>query len=247
VDITDELLESDEISAVPEAMFATDEFISRIDLGLGEDVFMIGMFADVSNGERNSPFCRFGNIARMAVSIKSGHYGYQRTHVVDMRSRTGFSGSPVWVFRTPSGDFDGISEDDGWTLDSTNNLFVRLLGVHCGQFPEVVKAYKSPIAACRSSVREVRGDAIKDGDELWIPSGMTTVVPASRISELLNAPQLEAERRARENERQRDWMKMPWPEAVSEPPTTEENPRHKEDFNRLLDAAARKPKQDDQT
>ena len=199
IDITDEVTQSDEISAIPETMFVTDEFISRVDLGLGEDVFMVGMFADFSNSERNAPFSRFGNLSRMAdprTPIKCGGYGPRASHVVDMRSRTGFSGSPVWVFRTPSGDLEGIIEDGGWNLDTWNNLFVRLLGVHCGQFPEMVKASKSASA-------EIHGDQIKEGDELWIPGGMTVVVPACCISELLNSPSLEAQRRDRDTQPKR--------------------------------------------
>src|SRR5271165_1539420 len=189
IDITDEIDRmTDEIEAIPESLFVTEQFISQVSLGLGEDVFMIGMFSNYSGGNRNAPIARFGHVARIAdvrTPIKHGFYGPQPTHLVDMHSRTGFSGSPVFVFRTPSGCLEGALdfENHGWVLSTIANLFVRLLGIHFGQYNEIIKAQK-----CLSddALIELIGDPINDGDELSIPSSVSTVVPAYMITRLLD-------------------------------------------------------------
>lgn len=59
-----------------------------------------------------------------------------------------------------------------------------MLGVHCGQFWDMVSVQK---ARQRPAARTERlGDPILEGDELEIQSSMTIVVPAWRITELLD-------------------------------------------------------------
>src|SRR5487761_1303474 len=72
-------------------------------IGVGDDVFMIGLFVDHDGMTTNIPSARFGQISMMAdrrATIKqpTGYDG--ESFVVDMHSRTGFSGSPVYVYRT---------------------------------------------------------------------------------------------------------------------------------------------------
>jgi hypothetical protein len=39
-----------------------------------------------------------------------------------------------------SGDLRDVWIDDGYTFDSIGNFWLKLLGVHCGQFSETVQA-----------------------------------------------------------------------------------------------------------
>lgn len=78
------------------------------DIGVGDDVFMIGLFADHEGQEKNNPLARFGNIAMMAdpdSPVRSQGKDYE-AFIVDMHSRSGFSGSPVFVYRTFGGDLE---------------------------------------------------------------------------------------------------------------------------------------------
>src|SRR5258707_1186988 len=66
---------------------------------VGDDTFMIGLFLDHAGVTTNVPSARFGNISmlpnpRATIRQSTGYDGV--SYVVDMHSRTGFSGSPVF-------------------------------------------------------------------------------------------------------------------------------------------------------
>jgi hypothetical protein len=60
----------------------------------------------VGGGERNQPAARFGNISVMPTPILQPNNVKRPTYLVDMHSRTGYSGSPVFVYRTPGNNLD---------------------------------------------------------------------------------------------------------------------------------------------
>ncbi len=71
------------------------------------------------------------NLEKLLV-MEDGIYTHgviRESYCVDMHSRSGFSGSPVFVYRTPGGDF---SEKGVINL----SRFMMFLGIHWGQFPE---------------------------------------------------------------------------------------------------------------
>lgn len=78
------------------------------DIGVGDDVFMIGLFVNHEGKQKNNPLARFGNISMMADAqspINSNGQDYE-SFIIDMHSRSGFSGSPVFVYRTFGGDLE---------------------------------------------------------------------------------------------------------------------------------------------
>jgi hypothetical protein len=207
-------------------------------ISVGEDVFMMGLFANHHGGERNIPAVRFGNIAMLAEKdalIEQPNGNKRPSHLVDMRSRTGFSGSPVILYRIPEND---LSDIPGQPPPARLKV-LTLLGVHCGQFYEAVEVRKSP-----PKFGEKLGDPIKDGDELFIQSGMNIVVPAWRVKELLDQEVFEVARQERE-EKVRDWLRNRARGEAVVPPANDVNPNHQEDFMRLVGAATRKPAQED--
>jgi len=185
-------------------MFATKDAISLDNIGIGEDGFMLGLFAKSPGKNTNLVAARFGNVSLLATDeapIRQPNGSARPSHIFDMRSRGGFSGSPVFVYRTPGGDL----RMDSNTVTATKNFgvqmhftklgenrFLKLLGVHAGQYPEKTKAKLT------ESLNHESNAAIHDGDDLEIPSGMTLVVPVWEIIELLNSPKLTKQRVARE-------------------------------------------------
>lgn len=108
---------------VAEEDFLTQEAISQYDIGVGDDVFMIGRFLNHQGGEQIRPAVRFGSISMMLEAISAGHgFPPAKSFAVEMRSRTGFSGSPVHVYRTPY----NILESEH------NKQFHLLLGINFG-------------------------------------------------------------------------------------------------------------------
>jgi hypothetical protein len=236
---------TDQVIGLFEDSFVTPEWIDKFEIGIGEDTFMCGLFVSHHGGEKNIPVARFGNLSMMAnedamIEMETG--AKRPCHLVDTRSRSGFSGSPVFVYRNAQGDLSwlpyGTYRPADLLTTRASDYFWGLLGIHCGQFWDTinVKIKKKP---------KTENASIKEGDELEIQGGMTIVIPAERIIKLLNLEIFEMARQKRENDRDDDCR--PHPEAIEgAPQATNANPTHLEDFSRLVDVAARKRPRDDQ-
>ena len=118
------------------SMFLTGETNKDVGIDIGDDVFMIGRFLDFDGVETNKPSLRFGNISIMDAPVKqpTGHMG--PSIVLDMHSRTGFSGSPVFFYRTSGSNFGEIPTNDESRAEMWIGHTMHFLGLHWGQFPE---------------------------------------------------------------------------------------------------------------
>lgn len=64
--------------------------------GPGTEVFFVGRFLHHQGRERNHPTVRFGNIAQMPWEpVRTGRGIRQEAFLVEARSESGYSGSPV--------------------------------------------------------------------------------------------------------------------------------------------------------
>jgi hypothetical protein len=261
---------------------STDIFIDgrMNDFGIGDDVFMLGLFVDHEGISKNTPSARFGNVSMLpsdgaAIRQPTGHDGI--SYVVDMHSRTGFSGSPVFAYKTFGSDleawygfnFDSIEMDlhdlrirpsslgriddpfRGATFEGElrasrgrikSHNVMRLLGILWGQFPE-----RWELKNLTDLAQSRRSGLITDGAYVRGMSGMSCVIPAWQILEVLDMPELE-ERRATKSRTKgiipSDDLSVPDAQAISE---ADQNPSHKEDFTSLLNAAAKTKPQGGQT
>ena len=104
------------VEAVDISVFLTPEVAAKQEINAADDVFMVGRFVDYDGVEANSPAFRFGHISIIDARVKqeTGYAG--RSIVVDMHSRSGFSGSPVFVFRTAGSMFFEGKRDGKATL-----------------------------------------------------------------------------------------------------------------------------------
>lgn len=241
IDITDDIKSGDQISFVSEDVFISQAAFAHYELSPGDDVFMVGLFANAHGGHRNVPCVRFGNISMTAnenALIKQPHGIRRPSYLTDMRSRGGFSGSPVFVYRNPVMDLD---RKPGAPLPLRHYpKFLGLLGIHCSQFWEPIKVSKKP-----PKPNEQAGDLIREGDTLYVQSAMNVVIPACRISEILDLEVFEMARKKRKPLLRDEAMKDAQPEsAEASLPASDENPNHRGDFMRLVDAAGqrREPK-----
>ncbi len=120
-------------------------------INVGSDLFMLGLFANEPDTGANVPRARFGNVSAMAssgVPVSQGNGANRPSHLGDMRSRTGFSGSPVFAYETLSG-YGSLVQRTHW------------LGIHSGQFPDRLNV--------------LVGGKTYPAD---IPASMTIIVPA---------------------------------------------------------------------
>lgn len=84
---------------IPLEMVATEEIIKREEIGVGDDIFLTGLFANHYGLQRNLPIIRIGNIASMPEEkVHTETLGDIDAYLVEARSIGGLSGSPVFVF-----------------------------------------------------------------------------------------------------------------------------------------------------
>ncbi len=214
---------------------------------VGDDVFMLGLFVDHARHATTVPSARFGHISmwpskEAPIEQPSGYLG--ESYVVDMHSRTGFSGSPVFVYRTFGSDLTTdkhkvdrlIVDEDVRGVTVEHRTLFKFLGIHWGQFPETWELKDSRRLAESSHL--ISGDKYIEG-----MSGMTCVIPSWEIEKVLKMPKLQKLRDATALENPRGSPKVKAESSV--PPAKDENPHHQEDFTSLVRAAARKQTRDD--
>src|SRR5205823_6633926 len=118
--------------------FLDDAIIDDNDLGIGDEVYSIGRFLDIDGSKVNRPVVRFGNVSLLTptvpVQVRGPSKGFQDSYLVEMRSRTGFSGSPMLLYIPPlvMGSFNRKKP-----VHSGKWHGPWLMGVHWGQLPVV--------------------------------------------------------------------------------------------------------------
>ncbi|HEX5243569.1 MAG TPA: hypothetical protein VFW23_09945, partial [Tepidisphaeraceae bacterium] len=191
-------------------------------------------------------------------------------HIFDMHSRPGTSGSPVFVFRTPDSDLRDLENqtlprrrlemeggptvaefglqgrypnyNEYWEYLDPDSRFLKLLGIHVGQFHDDVEITKVSDTASEGKLYR----NLQDGDTIRFPGSMSIVVPAWQIAKLLEFPDLRKQRAARRrllgdsaaaNPTRSRVVLESLRKGLAEPAA--DNPSHKEDFTSLLGRAAR--------
>jgi hypothetical protein len=204
-------------------------------LEVGDEVFATGLFTSHHGEAHNIPTARFGNIAAPADEPVLTEYGDMHGYLVEVKSLAGLSGSPVFVRFHPPPQILGIRPS------------THLIGLMHGHF-----LVENPEDAISPSG--------KDRTTGQINTGIGLVIPADYILDLVNHPDREAERVAAvERIRKRSKVRadaaiarieqsaLSAPQSDSDSPASAENPTHLKDFTRLVDVAARKRPQGDQT
>lgn len=175
-----------DIIGFPISWFVTKEYVKEREVGLGDDVFMVGRFQYHEGRKQNFPTVCFGSISQMPnepilVQRSPDWTTQQEAFLVEMHSIRGFSGSPTFLYVTPATRFMTHVYSDATKYDLT------LLGVDGGHLPS--------------------NDYIVDDNKQRIPhmrvqsnSAMTYVVPAWKLKELLDMPKLKDERTKAEQE-----------------------------------------------
>jgi len=156
--------------------FELDSLVRDHLVGIGDDVFFVGLFSEHPGSERNQPVLRFGNIALMPdekLHIELGDSAARiRAYLVEARSWGGHSGSPAFVYFPPDRFGDRIQ------LQTQVPIF--LLGIVQGHYE-----IKSDVAFL--------GDILGSG-KVPVNAGMAVVVPAQEINDILMDEELVAAR-----------------------------------------------------
>jgi hypothetical protein len=208
--------------------FIPNEQFEKATIGLGAEVAIIGLFRSHYGTNQNVPVVRVGNISAMpGEPIFTKYAGHIKAYLIEARSISGLSGSPVLV--VPDSAILLAAAMKGHVLMEQG---CALLGLMHGHF----------------DVRNLNEDVVteEDAPERSVHTGMGVVVPLSKIIETVNHPDL-IEMRKTTAKRLREEKGATADVVADDVPVSDANPRHLEDFTRLVDVAARKRPQGDQT
>jgi hypothetical protein len=175
--------------------FLTHDLALQEDVGIGDDVFMVGRFIGHDGKQRNAPAVRFGNIAMMPTEKIISESGIeQEAFLVEARSLPGYSGSAVFLYASsPMNDMSrtrlGAAMDAPKFPDNRAELAALAMKQMSAKGP-----YLLGIDWCHlnneARVRDKQGNVLAEGWSVSENTGMAGVIPAWKIAELLNCDEL---------------------------------------------------------
>jgi hypothetical protein len=160
-----------DIKSVPVDMFINNEIIENEQIGIGDEVYLPGLFTHAANEKRNIPILRHGNIAMIPPEAIQVDGSFAEVYLIEARSIGGISGSPVFVRGTVV-----LKDDKGegiiHGLSNMNYLFGLIHGHWDIKESEMNKA------------------TYTHDRQRGVNLGIAVVVPASKILEVINHPDL---------------------------------------------------------
>src|SRR5665213_484408 len=211
-----------DITATPleKPYIASEEIMDGYNIGPGDEVAIIGLFRSHYGLQKNTPVVRIGNIAAIADEpVETTYCGFIEAHLIEARSIGGLSGSPVFLSLQQQRNIVG-------TPNSSVERPYYLFGLMHGHF----------------DIKDLNMDVVTDAETEAlgaINTGMGVVVPVKKIVETVNQPEvLELRRRLIAEAKSGGATADVFDDDL---PANGENPTHREDFMRLVGAAARKP------
>jgi hypothetical protein len=157
------------------AIPCTSDFAEKCGIGIGDEIFIVGLFRSHFGNERNRPIARGGRIAAMLDEpVFTKYAGYIDAYLIEAMSIGGLSGSPVFVHLPP------VTALDGRTVQFQTGQLYYLLGLMHGHF----------------DVQNLNEDVVADLPALGsINTGIGVVIPVEKIIAAVTHPDLEEERR----------------------------------------------------
>jgi hypothetical protein len=190
------------VDCVPREWFVTPEHFSHASMdeddpiplgwpfGPGDEVVMLGRFLAHDGADENRPAARFGNLA-MGVTVPIQHqWGFtQWSFLVECRSVSGYSGSPIFIFRPQTTFSAGLLPIGADPATHGKRGLPRLLGIDWGNLDRV--------GPNDYAVDWENADAAPTFPRR---SGMAVAVPAWRLAELLDSEEVQDVKKKEEAE-----------------------------------------------
>ncbi|MBZ0138897.1 MAG: serine protease [Pseudorhodoplanes sp.] len=201
----------------------------------GDEVNLVGLFRLHVGSKRNVPIVHSGHVALLPdpkerVPIRdrtTGEIVESEVFLIEAQTLDGLSGSPVFMHEVVN--LEGMRSDTGYVPKAYGG--VRFLGLYTG-------SWDGEPGAILAADRNLKGAK-------RIPVGMGTVVPALKLIELLrDHPKMQQNRKQFVEKKKAEGAAVS-DSAIPAPQATDANPKHQEDFTRLVSEAARKREQED--
>jgi hypothetical protein len=181
----------------PERWFLTRDIIEKRDVGLGDTIFAVGLFSKMAGRAKNTPIVRTGFIASMpderVPNVKIGSWkGDAEVYLIESRSIGGWSGSPVFVRPTLHVPFRPDNDTEVFRFYGMSGK-PYLLGLVNGHW-EIPPGTENDVHL------KARDPNLQHQANI----GLTVVIPAHKILEVLYHPKLIEMRRQGAEEAFRD-------------------------------------------
>ena len=163
-----------DFKAIPISMFVDDATLKSKSVSEGDSLYFIGLLAQFYGVHHNYPVIRRGTLAMMTDELIEMPSGKQKGFVAELQSWPGNSGSPVFL------NLSGFRGTGALNLGGQDSL--RLLGVLEGVFEN-----KVPVSVVGQP--ELHGATGTDA-----PVGVSIVIPAMQIREILDSPEAQRQR-----------------------------------------------------
>jgi len=165
------LQDKHEIVALKKEDLIDMKFINDFNIGPGDEAVMIGRFRVLAGKNKNLPTHCFGNIAAMNNEPIYNEFTQlmQESFIVEMRSISGFSGSPVIVYIEPMSF--RFKNGFGKTENLEMNYYQRLLGIVWGHIKYQAKAKNQ----------------YDENINIEMDSAMAGVVPAWKLIDIIDS------------------------------------------------------------
>lgn len=161
------LSENHQLLAINDSAFLNQTVIGDYNIGIGDQVAMVGRLVGHDGKLKNSPTARFGSISMMPGDKILNLFGCeQESFLVECHSIPGFSGSPVLLVLQSN-----VRSPGGLLLNGLGPWLVGIDWMHVNN---------------NEPVRSADGTESKDGQFVRSNSGIAGVIPAWKIQELLS-------------------------------------------------------------
>jgi len=162
-----------DIEHIPLAMFTDRAVIMHNNLGVGDEVFITGLFTKVTETSKNIPIVRTGTVAMIPGEKIPWRDRYIDAYLIEARSIGGLSGSPVFIRETLA-----MSMSTSPIVEPGRNRTKFLHGLgHFYFFGSLIGHWDVPEGFSPTQAETVN-------------MGIAPVVPASKIREILFQPEL---------------------------------------------------------
>jgi hypothetical protein len=178
-----------DLKSIPIALLATDEYVVENNVGVGDDVFFVGLFTRHPGQIRSEPVVRFGNVSlmprqRVPIRMAPGDHAPiidVDAYLVEARSWGGQSGSPAFVYYTLARERPGGEAGPGAVLTMSSGIAApAVLGLVHGHYD-----IEQEVA--------FTGDILGSG-RVPVNAGIAIVIPAQKIIDILMDEELVAQR-----------------------------------------------------
>jgi len=149
---------------------------------IGDEVAVVGLYGSHFGQLKNVPITRIGHIALMPGEPVISHRGELPAYLIEGKSISGLSGSPVFLNAPMWRVKDGIPA-------FLKHPLIFPIGMVLGYHSVESREDQIPVPA-------IQGEPVADGPAVDRNTGLTTVVPIERVIEMVETPELKEKMKA---------------------------------------------------